>query len=104
MRCRWCKQPLPKGQAAKALIGLAPMAHPDARDCGSTVEPDAEEDRDWTPQPPPDIDTCGGCRGAGEVMVGQEWGTGAPITETCTWCRGTGRPFPWNVLTTSDPR
>jgi len=84
-----------------ALVGRAPMAHADPLDCIRVlVEPEPEEDRDWTPQPPEDIDVCGACRGYGEVMVSVDFETGAPNTERCTWCGGTGQPFPWNVLTT----
>lgn len=99
MRCRWCRGPLPAKQSALALIGLAPMAHADAADCAVVLsEPTPPEDYDWTPSPPADIDTCGACRGSGEVMTGQEWETGAPITDLCSWCGGTGQPFPWLVL------
>lgn len=99
MRCRWCGTPLPAKQAALALIALAPMAHRDPHECAATAldEPTSLEDRDWTPAPPDDADVCGGCRGHGEVPVGQEWETGAPVLATCTWCKGTGRLFPWLV-------
>lgn len=102
MRCRWCRNPLPRKQAALALVGLAPLAHRDAAECAALapMEPVPPEDYDWTPQPPADIDVCSYCGGMGERITGQDWETGAPNFETCR-CTREGHPgqaHPWLVL------